>query len=230
MKTVFLFLLFYGSSAFFSLVFAKKPGDYADCLTPKGNYQFSDFKEGKVYFKDGKSTNAKLNYNYLHGAIEFINGTRDTLLMTNKSRINYIKVDETIFYSQEEKGEMEVVADFGTILLAKKTHFVLKGNKANASEQKYVAAPENSTPTSLLISNQSGEFRWQNNTVRPEYTCKTEYYVIDRNRIFHIAKRSSLMKIYGRNKSELSGYLKKNDIHFNNENELKQLLAFCSSM
>lgn len=196
---------------------------------PKAVYQFNAFKDGTVYFKNGKHTKAKLNYNYLHGAIEFINATKDTLVMTNKGRIDYIAVEENIFYMQEDHGDTELVASFGNILLTKKTHLVAKGNKANASEQKYMANPEAGTPTSLLISNQGGEFRWQNNTVNPDYKFKTEYYFIDRNHLFHVAKRTNLLKVFDKNKSELSDYLKRNDINFNDEDHLKKVLQFCST-
>ena len=196
----------------------------------KGNYQFTEFREGKVYFKNGKYTSAKLNYNYLHGAIEFINASKDTLVMTNKGRIDYIAVGETVFYSQGEAGEIEFVADYGNILLAKKTHLVLKGNKSNASDQKYSANPDSGTPTSLLISNQTGEFRWENTASKPDYKYKTDYYIIDQNRIFHLAKRTSLMKIYSRQKNTLAEYLKKTNVDFDNEAQLRELLQFCSTM
>lgn len=192
-------------------------------------YQFNAFKEGAVYFKNGKHSKAKLNYNYLHGAIEFIDGSKDTLVMTNKGRIDYITVEQSIFYAQEDNGDMELVADFGNIMLVKKTHLVVKGNKTNASEQKYVANPESATPTALLISNQGGEFRWQNNTVNPDYKFKTEYYFIDRNHLFHIAKRANLLKVFAKNKTALSNYLKQNDINFNEETQLKKVLQFCST-
>ncbi len=195
----------------------------------KAVYQFNGFKDGTVYFKNGKHIKAKLNYNYLHGAIEFINVTKDTLVMTNKGRIDYIALEENIFYTQEDHGDTELVASFDNILLTKKTYLVAKGNKANASEQKYMANPEAGTPTSLLISNQGGEFRWQNNTVKPDYKFKTAYYFIDRNHLFHVAKRANLLKVFDKNKSELADYLKQNDINFNDEEQLKKVLQFCST-
>jgi len=219
----------------FSMSFESVPAKKETCCpgtinSLKGNYQFTEFTEGKVYFKDGKYTSAKLNYNYLHGAIEFINANKDTLVMTNKVRIDYIAVGENIFYSQNEAGEIELVADYGNVILAKKTHLVLKGNKSNASGQKYSANSESAIPSSLMISNQTGEFRWENTLSKPDYRYKTEYYLIDQNRIFHLAKKKSLLKIYSRQKSIVSDYLKRIDVNFGNEDHLKNLLQFCSTM
>ncbi|MCF2447419.1 hypothetical protein L0657_25925 [Dyadobacter sp. CY345] len=218
---------------FFSLVcIAVKPKKSCPELSTMemGKYQFKEFKEGKVYFKNGKFTKVKLNYNYLHGAIEYISPNKDTLIMTNKERIDFIALDERMYYAQKEHGDIEVVAEFGKVKLAKKTHLVLRGNKTNASEQKYSANPESATPTSLLISNQAGEFGWQNTTTKPDYKFKTDYYLIDQNRVFHPAKKSSFMKVYGKQKDSLSYYFHKNNVDFSDPEQLKSLLRFCNDL
>jgi hypothetical protein len=196
----------------------------------KGIYQFEEFKEGKVYFKNGKHTRAKLNYNYLHGEVEFIHANRDTLLLTHKEFVDHIMIGEHVFYSQLKSGEMEVVGNFDKVILARKKHLVIKGNSKNMSDRKLTASDESPIPSSLLISNQSGEFQWQNNTSKPEYKYKTTYYLIDQNRIFHPANRSGFAKIYSGEQRVLSDYVKRNNINFNNEDQLKQLLEFCSGM
>jgi hypothetical protein len=199
-------------------------------VSSKGIYQFNAFKEGKVYFRNGKHTRAKLNYNYLHGAVEFINTTKDTLLLTNKEFVDHIEIGENIFYSQQKNGELEVVGTFNKVLLAKKNHLVIKGNAKNMSDQKLTASNESAIPSSLLINNQSCEFQWQNNTSKPEYKFKTTYYLIDQNRVFHLANRSGFARIYSREQRILSDYIKKNGIDFHNEEQLKQLLRFCSEI
>ena len=193
-------------------------------------YQFDEFKEGKVYFKNGKYTKAKLNYNYLHGEVEFLHTNNDTLLLTNKAFIDHIKIGESVFYSQQKNGELEVVDTFNKILLAKKNHWVVKGNSKNMSDRKLTANSESAIPSSLLISNQSGEFQWQNNTSKPEYKFKTTYYLIDQNGIFHLANKAGFARIYSREHRILSDYVKKNEIDFRNEEQLKQLLRFCSEI
>jgi hypothetical protein len=193
-------------------------------------YQFDEFKEGKVYFKNGKHTSAKLNYNYLHGEVEFLHTNKDTLLLTNKEFVDHIEIGESVFYSQQKNGELEVIGNFNKVLLVKKSHWVVKGNSKNMSDRKLTASNESAIPSSLLISNQSGEFQWQNNTSKPEYQFKTTYYLIDQNRIFHLANRSGFARIYSRAQQTLSDYLKKNEIDFRNEEQLKQLLRFCSEM
>ncbi|MBE9465196.1 hypothetical protein ACFP1I_15715 [Dyadobacter subterraneus] len=199
-------------------------------VSPKGIYQFEEFKDGKVYFKNGKHTRVKLNYNYLHGEVEYIAASRDTLLITNKEFIDHISIGENIFYSRLKKGEMEVVGNFNNVLLAKKKYLAVKGSSANMSERKLTATSESAIPTSLLINNLNGEFQWQNNASRPDYKYKTTYYLIDQNRNFHPARRSGFSKIYAKQQDVLSEFLRKNEIDFDNEDQLKQLLKFCSEI
>jgi hypothetical protein len=194
----------------------------------QGIYQFDAFKDGKVFFKNGKHTRAKLNYNYMHGEVEFISPDRDTLLLTNKAFVDHIVIGESVFYCQPKNGEMEVVGHFNKVLLAKKKHLVIKGNSKNMSDRKLTASDESTIPSSLLISNQSGEFQWQNNTSKPEYQYKTTYYLIDQNGNFHAAKRAGFAKVYFKKQHALNNYLKKNEVNFSQEEQLKELLRFCS--
>lgn len=199
-------------------------------VSPKGLYQFDEFKDGKVFFKNGKHTRVKLNYNYLHGEVQYIATNRDTLLITNKEFIDHIAIGENIFYSQLKNGEMEVVGNFNNVLLAKKKYLAVKGNSANMSDRKLIATSESAIPSSLLINNLNGEFQWQNNASHPEYKYKTTYFLIDQNRNFHAARRSGFSKIYAKQQNALSDFLRQNDIDFNNEDQLKQLLQFCSEI
>lgn len=199
-------------------------------VSPKGIYQFEEFKDGKVFFKNGKHTRVKLNYNYLHGEVQYIATNRDTLLITNKEFIDHILIGENIFYSQLKNGDMEVIGNFNNVLLAKKKYLAVKGSSANMSERKLTATSESAIPSSLLINNQNGEFQWQNNASHPEYKYKTTYYLIDQNRNFHAARRTGFSKIYAKQQNSLSDFLRQNDIDFNNEDQLKQLLQFCSEI
>lgn len=199
-------------------------------VSPKGIYQFEEFKDSKVFFKNGKHTRVKLNYNYLHGEVQYIATNRDTLLITNKEFIDHISIGENIFYSQLKIGDMEVVGNFNNVLLARRKYLAVKGNSANMSERKLTATSESAIPSSLLINNLNGEFQWQNNMSHPEYKYKTTYYLIDQNRNFHAARRSGFSKIYAKQQNALSDFLRQNDIDFTNEEQLKQLLKFCSEI
>ncbi|MCF0058489.1 hypothetical protein [Dyadobacter sp. CY356] len=198
-------------------------------VSSRGIYQYEEFKDGKVYFKNGKHTNVKLNYNYLHGEVQYIATNHDTLLITNKEFVDRILIGEKVFYSQLKNGEMEVVGNFDDILLAKKRFLTIKGTSSNMSDRKLTAS-EGVIPTSLLINNLNGEFQWQNNASHPDYIYKTTYYLIDKNRNFHPARRSAFAKIYAKQQDALNQYLQKNDIDYKNEEQLKQLLKFCSEL
>ena len=194
------------------------------------NFQFPEFQEGKVFFKSGRSTDTRLNYSYLHGAVMFLNSRGDTLLLTDKDRIDYIAIGKVKFYCQPSDGEFQLVADCSKVLLVLKKQFTLLGDKSSTSVQKYVASSSHDAPSSLLISKQGGEFYGQNNYSTGDYKVKTTFFLIDANRRLHVANKAGFLKIYMKSKPELAEYFRKNAVSFNNETSLRNLLTFCEQL
>src|SRR6185295_15738737 len=50
-------------------------------------FQYSDFKQGVVIFRDGTSAPGKLNYNRLVAELQFIDPKGDTLSLANEKNI-----------------------------------------------------------------------------------------------------------------------------------------------
>lgn len=201
-----------------------------ESIAMETRYQFAAFREGTVYFKNGKSTSALLNYNYLHGQVMFIGPGKDTLLLTNKYRIDRMEIDGSIFRPQDDLGEMEVIETFGKISLLQKRQLVIKGNGHSASDQKFTSNPGASTPSSLLMSRNNGELQWSNNSSPSELRFKTVYYILDQNNIPHQASKSAIKKIFAKNAFLLSRYWKENPVNFNDCEQLRKLLQYCSTI
>lgn len=195
-----------------------------------GIYQFEKFVFGKVYLRYNMVTSALMNYNYMHGAVQFIDVKGDTLLITNQERIKYITIGDAIFYPQETGGDVQWLADYGKFKLACKKYLTEKGSKASGSEQKYAAGFDALTPSTLLISNQGGEFQWQNNTANRGYTYKFTYYIMDQNGRLLVAGKSNFLKIFAKWKPELQNYFQEHQVNFQNEQHLNKLLTFCSAL
>jgi|GEM_PF-2485464 len=193
------------------------------------NYQFSQFQEGRVLFKGGLSTKARLNYNLLHGAVMFLNSGGDTLLITNKDRIEHITIGNEVFYCQPFEGDFQLVARYKKVLLVQKKQLALMSTKSSASDQKYTAGSESDIPGSLLLSYQDGEFRWQNKTSDPAYRLKASYFLIDQNKRLHAANKAGFLKIYGKDRAKLAEYFRENEVNIKDEIALKNLMLFCES-
>ncbi len=219
------------------LLFLIMPGKDANLTTRnlqkndnRGLYQFDKFVYGKVYLRSNMVTTALMNYNYMYGAVQFIDLKGDTLLITNQHGIKYITIGDAIFYPYETGGDVQWLADYGKLKLARKKYLTEKGSKASGSEQKYAAGFDALTPSTLLISNQDGEFQWQNNMANPSYKYKYTYFIMDQNGRLLVAGKSNFLKIFAKRKSELQNYFREHQLDFQNEQHLNQLLTFCSTL
>jgi hypothetical protein len=57
---------------------------------------------------------------------------------------------------------------------------------------------------------------------------QTSYYFIDQNERVHQAKKSTLLKLFGRHKKAIEDYIDTNQVDFTQEEDLKKLFAFCA--
>lgn len=207
----------------------KNGQDATKHVSPQDRFQFMDFQSGKLYFSDGKFTQAKLNYCYLNGEVMYIDHKGDTLLIAENNRVSYAEIGKFIFHADPVNGYMQVVEDFGNVMLAKKHRYKMggiekKGAYNNKNEQGSVSNtasytdPISGITTALPINNIV--------LLRPELS----YFFVDMNgRAFH-ADRHSLLKIFSRHKSAIIKYLNAMKIDFNEEGDLKKVTDYCSQL
>ncbi|WP_221392405.1 hypothetical protein [Dyadobacter sp. NIV53] len=224
------FMLVYTSYAQPTKVLRFKNGqDATKHISTQDRFQFMDFQSGKLYFANGKFTPAKLNYCYLNGEVMYIDHKGDTLLIDKNNRVSYAEIGKFIFHADPVNGYMQVVEEFGNIMLTKKHRYKMggiekKGAYNNKNEQGSVSNTANYTDpisgvtTSLPINNIV--------LLRPDLS----YFIVDMNgRSFH-ADKHNLLKIFSRNKSAIVKYLNATKIDFNDEEDLKKAIRYCSEL
>ena len=81
-----------------------------------------------------------------------------------------------------------------------------------------------------MISNNGGHVQWENNASGHRWRVKTTYFLIDQNRVVHQASRRAFLHVYGRNRRQLTRYLRENRIDFARADDLQRLIGFCSSL
>jgi hypothetical protein len=129
-------------------------------------YQYDNFREGIVVFRNGSKQRARLNYNCTLARLTFIDDWKDTLLLTNKIRIRQVSIDGHQYLpgKTDDDDDLEVLATYPGIRLAQTRKVVVVGNGANASTQQFKADSTRTMPSALLLASQGREFQWQNNT------------------------------------------------------------------
>ena len=76
-----------------------QPGENILDIVPKSeSYYYPDFENGIVFFKNGKRSSAKLNYNFIHEEILFITPVNDTLTIVNSEEVKYVSIGKDEFY------------------------------------------------------------------------------------------------------------------------------------
>lgn len=101
-KTGFIFFMIVWASCGFSQkikFYTIQPGENILDIVPETEmYEYPAFEPGVVYFKNGRRSAAKLNYNFVHEEILFINAANDTLTITNPEEVKYISIGRHQFY------------------------------------------------------------------------------------------------------------------------------------
>jgi hypothetical protein len=199
------------------------------CREASASYLFPAFVKGMVHFRNGTKREALVNYHCQGGQMQFLNPRADTLLFTSKYLIDYVEIGERRFVLTEAHSDMEVIGAAGRVQLAARTQPEPVGNKLSHSGLHF-SASEGSAAHTQMVSNHGGHFQWENNATGQRWQMKTTYFLIDRNRIVHPASRRSFLRVYGRNRRQLTRYLRENRIDFGDADDLQKLLGFCNGL
>jgi len=208
-----------------SLIFIPAGKMLSDVITPVKIYRFPNFRQGKVYFRDGTITSATLNYNFLNGHIEFISSNGDTLALVKEQILNLktVIIDSSRFYYHSVYGYMEQIA-------GNETGKILKKQDYRVSKREKIGGYEQPSSTNAIESYSS--FTSADGSILTSLIVKENitlkrvklYFFGDEYNTFLPANKKNLLRLYPKNKAQLQSYLNKNEVDFNSEADLKNLL------
>ncbi|GGB79932.1 hypothetical protein [Dyadobacter sediminis] len=206
----------------------KDPGEISKVIPFKDRFQFDQFQDGKVHFRNGKVSAAKLNYSYVYAEIMFIAPKKDTLLLADLDYIHFVSLADRVYFYLKGHGHMEQIANFGRVGLGKKTFFMNLGNERYAAYGQYSSTSAISSYSSFI--NQDGMIQFLKGNNKVVMKKHAAYFFIDRNERFLIANRQNLLKVYSSHKKAINQYYKQHNPDFDQETDLKALLEFCSTL
>ncbi|MCE7064828.1 hypothetical protein [Dyadobacter sp. CY326] len=224
-------LIMSGNSAFAQTrdVYRVKTGSDVSKVIPfNERYQFDKFQDGRVLFRSGKISKAKMNYSLVHGEVLFIDAKKDTLIFNDSEFISKIFVGDSLYYHLKGHGHVQAIEDFGGTKLGRKQFLVRLGKEKYASYDQYSATSAISSYSSFI--NQNGNFQALEGNEKVILRRRAIFFLIDKNERVLMASRPNLLRIYANNKKQLNAYLKDNAISFEKEEDLKKALAFASSL
>jgi hypothetical protein len=177
-----------------------KAGDDMNALT-RQFYQYPDFQRGVVYYFSGDSAAGKLNYNLLDGQMQFMDGKGDTLALANEETIQYIRINNDLFYYSGRKCLAFLDNyDFARLGIVRRIRL--------ADEQKAGAyGLKTSTGT---IENKNSLKADQNHglTLNEDLvlTKEEEFYFTDTDGDFHLLTKANLLRSFPAKKKAIENY------------------------
>ena len=195
--------------------------DIAQAYSPQGFYRFPQFSKAILFFKGGVQNSwHRFNYNILSGTMQFINPAGETLNLDAPEKIDSVVFEKNVFVHND--GFMEVVAHTDSIILLKKIIIKTRQEKIGA-----LGLPTQSASIDN-ISIYSADTNVYNFIINADVvvTENVYWYWMDRNNTILKATKGNLLKLLpaGR-QSTAETYMKQNKIDFENETDLKELMA-----
>lgn len=190
-------------------------------------YTFEQFTDGKVYFKDGTITSAKMNYNTLIEEMQFMNDKNEIMSVANPSETLLVKIGDKLFHQYKERQFAEVLLNADIMLCVKrKTQCVDIDHKVGAYGQ--------SSATSSISQVNSAQMRDAHYklAIRRDLTLKIldEFFVKKGNKMLKITSKNTIIKAFPEYKKEINEYFAKKDVDLKSEQDLLKLITYFNQL
>ncbi|GAB2767032.1 hypothetical protein GCM10027275_06520 [Rhabdobacter roseus] len=191
-------------------------------------YLYEGFQESTVYYRNGGSLRARLNYNLLTKEMQFVNLSGDTLSLANEYTFLRITVSRDTFYYDLKKGYLKMVATQPGMKLVVQQFLKVAGvDKIGAYGQ---SSGVSSIKNYQSYSTGNGPIYKLDVKGDIVFSKEATYFLMDPNYRTLPAIRKGFLSAYPKHRKSIENYLKQEPVRFNKEEDLKRLLRFCESL
>jgi hypothetical protein len=206
-----------------NLILVKAGENPGKVIPKKLTYRYGDFQNGKLYFPSGKSSATMLlNYNSLYDDLMFIDKKGDTLVVGADQVFPYAEIGGNQFYHDSQKGYFEILTGDDKIKLVCKYYFEIRRKDVTGSNGY---GSTSLTTGSIVASRMTNSSVVRNQDV--SYSKSVSYFFLEDHERFLKATRSSLWKLFPKQKDAIKNYLEKNPVDFLNKDDLERITAYC---
>lgn len=194
-----------------------------DMFPVKHLFHYPEFLAGKVFFRDGKVSEARMNYNRLTDEMLFIGKTGDTLALDNEPTIKLICINDDTFYF--DKGYVMLVRSNDVVKLGMKRGFK-QGDKRKETGYDMMSSASSVSSLSSLYDDK----RIYSLEVKEQALVfsVTAYYFSDKYNHFVPATEKNLADLFPEYTRLLNEFCKKNRIDFDRIRDLQTVMSFLS--
>lgn len=182
-------------------------------------YMYKEFSPGRVYFRNNFYSDRNLNYNYLLGEMEFIQG-RDTLSIINKKDIKYISISQDTFYY--DKTYIKQLKG-GRIRIGLKDFIELE---EILNKDPYGTSSSGAATTSYGSMPLDGNFYKLTANKDMVFRRNRQYYINPEGSGFVLINRKNLLQLFPVKENEIKSFLKTNKIKFDSREDILKLSDF----
>ena len=202
-----------------------KPGNNILEIIPlKVVFLYPSFTMGTVSFRDGRSVGGNLNYNLLIQAIQFIDGKGDTLALADENTIKQISITKDTFYYSN--GYVKQIGNWTSVKLAERDFFKEFVQKPGSYGMSSAATAAHSI-NSVIIQGST----YKLNTDKEVVMVKAkQYFIGNKYNEFVAADKKNLLKLFPKQKKDISDYLDKNAVDFTKSEDLTRLATFLQGL
>jgi len=190
-------------------------------------FLFHEFRDGTVFYKDGRRFNATLNYNIATKEFVFLDKSDNDNIkaFADKNSVTLVEVGDRIFL-HDPKEVREVLQKEPAILVQYKAKIQEQGKNAG-----YGGTSETSAIDSYSGIHSKGIYYQfdQVNNLQLSRVDKTYTIVIDKKykRFFN---EKTFLKIFPKEKDPLKKYINENEIDFKSTNQIIELCNYAFSL
>jgi len=197
-------------------------------LPTTAHYQYPKFVQGTVHLRNGQTPVVPLNYHLLLREIQFINPIGDTLTLANVHTVRQINLNNEVFVYGQNNNVLQVLADYGSVKLAQNHSLqVANVDKEVAYGQSSSLSSVNSYSSYPTASGAIAKLEMKGDVV---YSHRYLLFLIDQNGMALAPTRKAVLKMFPKHKSAIVEYIQAHSVRFNEAEDLRQLLAFCTSL
>jgi hypothetical protein len=207
-----------------TLVTIKAGNRVKDVLPTPDIYYYPQFRNGKVFFRDGSRAGAKLNYTRLYDQMLFIDTKGDTLALADEKTIKFITVEKDTLYYDE--GYVRLFANYGDVKLAEKQIWVVADVRKIGTHD----TPKNTVAITSLsnLEDANGRAKSYDFLINEDIIIKkeTQYFFGDEYNHFVRSGKKKLLLLFPKDQLNIENYLKENKVDFDKKDDIEKLAQF----
>jgi hypothetical protein len=227
---IFILLTAFGYSVGFSQdtreVYKVNPGQsIEEAIKGEARFMYPEFKAGFVLFRNGNFGSSKMNYNFLHQELQFIDGA-DTLALDKAEDIRHVIIEKDTFYFRDKHWLRQVVSNGQVRMAELKSLSFANNEKIGAFGQVNSGSSIDAIENMVTISNITKKL--EANQILT-FAMSYNYYFSDKFDNYKLANRKSIVNLFGNKCKGLDQFLESEKVNYKNGSDMKKVFDYISA-